>query len=303
MTIRQAGISSGMAAAAGVSANIILGASSLYWRLLGSIAPATLVGYRILVSLATLFAIMWVSGRLRALPGSITPRVVMIHIAASCLVVLNWATFIWASIHGHVVESGLGYLVAPCVAIGVGVGFFQEKLDRIRVAALAVILAAIALLLARSGELEHWVYLTIGATWGAYACLKKVTSLDAMSGLLMETLFLTIACGLVLSVTDVTLALPEQTPTLLLWLLGLSGLVSALPLIMFSYAASHLPLSIMGLFQFVLPTTQLVVAVVAYQQPMSSNTLMAFGLIWVALLAILAAPLVTNRRHPVTRNT
>lgn len=303
MTIRQAVFSSGMAAAAGVSANIFLGASSLYWRLLGSIAPTTLVGYRILVSLATLFAIMWIAGRLRALPGRITPRIVLVHITASSLVVLNWATFIWASIHGHVVESGLGYLVAPCVAMGVGVGFFREKLDRMRAAALVVIVAAIALLLARSGELEHWVYLTIGVTWGAYACLKKITPLDAISGLLMETLFLTIACGVVFSFTELTLALPSQTPTLLLSLLAVSGLVSALPLILFSYAASHLPLSVMGLFQFVLPTTQLVVAVVAYRQPMSANTLMAFGLIWVALLAIMAGPLVAGRRQPLTRNT
>ncbi|WP_422650025.1 EamA family transporter [Cupriavidus sp. H18C1] len=280
------------AAAAGVSANVVFGASSLYWRLLAGIAPTTLVGYRILISLTTLLAILWLTGRLRALRSKLGPRVLALHVAASCLVVVNWAVFIC---HGHVVETGLGYLTAPCISIAAGVIVFREKVDKVVAAALLVIAAAIALLLLRSGELQHWLYLTAAISWGGYACLKRFTPLDAVSGLLMETVFLSIGCGLALMFSDMTLALPAGMSTLHLAALAMAGLVSAIPLMLFSYAANHLSLSMNGLLQFVLPTTQFIVATFVYRQPVSANTVIALSLIWLALMAIVARPLLLPR--------
>ncbi len=296
MTLSRPGFPNGMAAAAaGVSANVVFGASSLYWRLLAGIAPTTLVGYRILISLTTLLAILWLTGRLRALRSKLGPRVLALHVAASCLVVVNWAVFIWSSIHGHVVETGLGYLTAPCISIAAGVIVFREKVDKVVAAALLVIAAAIALLLLRSGELQHWLYLTAAISWGGYACLKRFTPLDAVSGLLMETVFLSIGCGLALMFSDMTLALPAGMSTLHLAALAMAGLVSAIPLMLFSYAANHLSLSMNGLLQFVLPTTQFIVATFVYRQPVSANTVMALSLIWLALMAIVARPLLLPR--------
>lgn len=296
MTLSRPGIPNGMAAAvAGVSANVIFGASSLYWRLLASIAPTTLVSYRILISLTTLLAILWLTGRLRALRNKLAPRVLALHVAASSLVVVNWGIFIWSSIHGHVVETGLGYLTAPCISIAVGLIVFREKVDKVVAAALMVIAAAIALLLLRSGELHHGLYLAAAISWGGYACLKKFTPLDAVSGLLMETVFLTIGCGLALIFSDMTLALPADMSTLHLAALAMAGLVSAIPLMLFSYAANHLSLSMSGLLQFVLPTTQFVVATLVYRQPVSANTVTALALIWLALMAIVIRPLLSPR--------
>lgn len=296
MTLSRPGIPNGMAAAvAGVSANVIFGASSLYWRLLASIAPTTLVSYRILISLATLLAILWLTGRLRALRTRLAPRVLALHVAASSLVVVNWGIFIWSSIHGHVVETGLGYLTAPCISIAAGLIVFREKVDKVVAAALLVIAAAIALLLLRSGELHHGLYLTAAISWGGYACLKKFTPLDAVSGLLMETVFLSIGCGLALMFSDMTLALPADMSTLHVAALAMAGLVSAIPLMLFSYAANHLSLSMSGLLQFVLPTTQFIVATLVYRQPVSANTVTALALIWLALMAIVVRPLVSPR--------
>jgi len=287
------------AASSGVVANAMLGASSLYWRELGDIPPVVLVGYRILLSLPTLLAAMWMMGRIRALLRPVPRRVLFLHAAAASLVVINWGTFIWASIHGHVLESGLGYLIAPCVAIFAGVGLLREKISKTGVVAMGAILAALMLLVTRSGELNPAVYLTIAITWGAYACLKKVTPLDALHGLIFETAFLAAACLLIWMVPGWSLQLPSSISVPAVLILSLAGFVSVFPLILFGYAAARLPLSVMGLFQFVLPTTQLVVAVLIYKQPASTNSLVAFGIIWAALALYLAPPLV--KRLPLLR--
>jgi chloramphenicol-sensitive protein RarD len=290
-----------VAVLSGVVANLLFGASSLYWKMLAEVSPGTLMGYRILLSLVTLVGVMGLLGRLHGLQARLTLRILAIHFAAAIFVVISWATFMWASIHGHVVESGLGYLIAPFVAISVGALAFGDKMSGVRKAGLAVIIAAVLAMVQRSGELTHWVYLVIGATWGAYACLKKLTTLDAFSGLLCETVALSAVLAVSLTISATSMHLPSTLPNSILLTLALCGLVSVLPLWLFSLAAARLPLSVMGLFQFVLPTTQLIVALVFYRQGVSFNTLLCFGVIWLALAILIAEPLLTRSR-PVRKD-
>ncbi len=285
------GSSASRAALAGVSANVFLGASSLYWKALGAIPATTLLGYRIVASLLMLALVLAARRSFKGLAGKLTRRLVLLHAGAAALVVVNWGTFIWASIHGHVVESGLGYLVAPFVAIGVGALWFKEGMTAARLAAIAVIVLALTLLLVGSGELEHRVYLIIGGTWGGYACLKKMTSLDAFSGLFLETCALAALLPLLVLLGPFTLTLPAGLATDPLLLLALCGAVSVVPLALFSFAAARLPLSVMGFFQFVLPSTQLIVALAVYHQSVSGNTLAAFGAIWLSLAVIVIEPM------------
>ncbi|MBB3220027.1 EamA family transporter [Pseudoduganella umbonata] len=281
----------------GVAANLLLGFSALFWKALAALPPATLLGYRILLSLATLAVVMAVLGRFAGLHARLTWRILAIHAAAAGLVVINWGAFIWASIHGHVVESGLGYLIAPFVAIAVGALALGDPTSWIRKAALAVIVAAVFAMVQRSGELQHWVYLVIGATWGGYACLKKLTTLDAFSGLLCETIVLAALLAVALAASATSLRLPGPLPDDgLPVLLALCGVVSVLPLWLFSLAAARLQLSVMGFFQFVLPTTQLFVALVFYRQAVSPNTLLCFAVIWLALGVLVCEPLARRAR-------
>jgi chloramphenicol-sensitive protein RarD len=140
------------------------------------------------------------------------------------------------------------------------------------------------------------VYLVIGATWGAYACLKKITTLDVFSGLPCETVALSAVLALSLAISATSMRLPSALPNGTLLTLALCGAVSVLPLWLFSLAAARLPLSVMGFFQFVLPTTQLVVALVFYRQVVSFNTLLCFGVIWFALAILISEPLLTRSR-------
>ena len=266
----------GLGAFAGVAANASLGASSLFWRELSAVSPLTLLAYRILVSLFTLAAFMGLLGLFAGARAKLNPKIFFVHACAACFVVVNWGTFIWASIHGHVVESGLGYLIAPFAAIGVGALAFSERVTRLRWCALSVICAAVLMLMACSGELKQWIYLVIGASWGGYACLKKITPLDPFAGLLMETAVLGVLLIIPLSFSFITLSIPIPLPYSTLVLLACCGAVSVIPLWLFAYAAGRLPLSVMGFFQFVLPATQFIVALTVYRQHVSINT--AFGL-------------------------
>lgn len=282
------------AACAGVAANILLGLSSLFWKALGALPSDTLLAARILVSLVTLLLIMNVLGRLRILRQSLNWRNLAIHVVAALLVACNWLTFIRASIQGHVVESGLGYLLAPFVAIAAGRVVFGESMSRVRLGALLVIAGCVLLLAYRSQELQHHVYLIIGITWGAYACLKKAATLDAFSGLLCETMVLALLLpGLAWSEV-LHLALPPALPSATWALLASSGLVSVVPLWLFSLAAARLPITVMGFFQFVLPVTQLLVAVLIYRQSLSANSALCFSIICIALLSILFEPVLAR---------
>ena len=276
------------AATAGITANVILGASSLFWRELSVISSETLLCYRIVVSLATLILAMSILGKYQKLITVISPKIISHHAMAALLVAINWGTFIWASINGHVLESGIGYLIAPFVAIGLGAVIFGERVSNIRRFAIAVIIVGILLLLFLSGELNPVVYLVIGVTWGGYAYLKKITPLDPFSGLFVETAVLSLLVCFLIPASSLSFQLPHSLPATTVLLLAATGLVSIIPLWMFSFAAQKLALSAMGFFQFILPTTQLVVALVFYHQPLSSNTLICFALIWAALLLIVA---------------
>lgn len=278
----------------GVAANVILGASSLFWKALSAIPPVTLLGYRIFLSLVTLMVVMGLLRRYREMGEKLTSRNVAIHGIAAVLVAVNWGTFIWASIQGHVIESGLGYLIAPFVAIGIGAFVLGEPMSWIRIGGLIAIAVCVVVLLHGSGELSEWVYLVIGVTWGGYACLKKFTSLDAFGGLLCETLVLGLVWLMLMLMPLMSMRLPEGLPGETLLLLASCGIVSVLPLWLFAKAAFRLPLSVMGFFQFVLPTTQLIVALAFYRQPMSLNTALCFGAIWLALMTIVAEPLLTR---------
>lgn len=167
-------------------------------------------------------------------------------------------------------------------------------MSNIRRFAIAVIVVGVLLLLFRSGELNPMVYLVIGVTWGGYAYFKKTTPLDPLSGLFIETVVLSLVVCLLILVSSLSFQLPHSLPTTTILLLTVSGLVSILPLWMFSFAAKKLALSSMGFFQFILPITQLVVALVFYDQYLSTNTLICFSLICAALLLIVGESFLRN---------
>lgn len=268
-------------------ANFILGASSIYWHLFVGLSPVVLVIYRIAFSLILLgllvgWFVMRGNDSLRRLSG----RVVALHVAAAILVAINWGAFIQASLQGAVIESGLGYLLAPVFVMLTGLFFLAEPRTGPRIACIAIILLALVTLVMTAGRLEHWVYWTIGATWGGYTLLKKRTPLSPIEGLFVETAVLAILLVLASIWLDFGTHAPAASQLLAYPWLVTAGIVSLAPLVMFAFAARRLGAFNMGALQFVLPTTQLVVSYAYYGQIATPMTYLCFGVIWLALVTL-----------------
>jgi len=282
-------------AAFAVLANAILGASSIYWALFAGVSPVALVSWRVVFSLALLLLILAYLGQFSAFIRRIGRRDIGLHAFAAVLVAVNWGTFIWASISGAVLESGFGYLVAPVFAIALGSALLREKMSRVQCFALLVIVAVIALLIAASGQLAHWIYFTIAATWGGYTLLKKRARLSSPEGLVVETAVLSAALLIALpalAFLPVLSLAGGHAPTLgdlaAHPLIALSGVVSVVPLILFANAARRLSSYTMGLLQFVLPTAQLAVSFWYFGQVATPLTYACFLVIWAVLFTVSA---------------
>lgn len=275
--------------AAGLS-NLFLGLSSLYWKVFHDMNAIALVGYRVMLSLATVTLILWLKRDLFALFQQLKLRQVMLHGYAAVLVAINWGAFIWASIHGRVLESGLGYLIAPLLSIAVGLLIYRERLSTLKAVALSLICLSILFLITSSGDLDIRVYIIISVTWGLYTWLKKLTSLSPLKGLFVESLVLSCVLCPLLFLFDGLIALPASFSGFEQALLICCGLISIIPLALFSFAAGHLPISAMGLLQFILPLTQFILAVEVYGQPASTYTFLAFSAITLGMILVIFEP-------------
>ncbi|TDV70121.1 EamA family transporter [Pseudomonas sp. LP_7_YM] len=279
---------------AAITSNLLLGLSSLYWKALGELSSIALLGYRVLFSLMCVTLVLAAFRKLKPLLLTIKLKDLLLHGAAALLVACNWGTFIWASIHGRVLESGLGYLIAPMLEIGLGLVFYREPISVMRGSALALVVLSILFLFLSASGLDYRIYLIIGLTWGMYAWLKKMTRLAPMGGLFVESLLLTFLVGASILYFDGLLTVPEGL-TLTAWSLLIGcGLVSLIPLALFAFAAKRLPLSAMGLLQFILPLTQFCVAAIFYDQAVPIGTFLAFATIALALLLVILEPLLKN---------
>lgn len=248
-------------------AQFFLGASSLYWRELGEVPPTTLVAYRIILSTAIISPFVLIYRR-SLCKNLLKPKTLILHCTAALFIATNWGVFIWASINGHILESGLGYLLAPFISVVLGVVIYREALKTRETVSICVAFTSIALFILLTENLNHWTYLSIAATWGAYTYLKKSSSLDAINGIFIETLFLTTCLALAIWLLDFRILLPGELTSKSTRLIWLAGAVSTTPLIFFSYATGKIPLSVTGLLQFILPLTLITISLITLEQPL-----------------------------------
>lgn len=252
-------------------ANFFLGASSLYWREFKNIPPITLVAYRVTLSCITLALIITLFrsyGQFR----KITLRIAALHCAASIFIAINWGTFIWSAINGNLLESALGYLLAPFITIVAGTIIYHERLTPNKLISISIAFTLTITLMIFSKTLNHLTYLLIATTWGLYTCLKKATPFSAVSGLFMETLFLAACLPLAAWLLGAQFVWPNQLPhtNLPIWL---AGGVSIIPLLMFSSATGKIPLSLTGCLQFILPLTLLSIGAFVSKQETPTSSL------------------------------
>ena len=280
----------------GLGAYALWGVFPLYFQLLDPASSIEVLAHRIVWSLLVVLGLLalrhgW--GRLRTL---VADRRRMSYLAVAAAVIsVNWGVFIWATTHDHVVDTSLGYFINPLVLIGLGVVLLGERLRPAQWAGLALAAVAVVVLSVDYGR-PPWVALALACSFGTYGLMKNRAAVGAVEGLAVETLLLmpiALTYVLLLEATgDGTLAAGTGHALLLAG----TGVVTALPLLLFGAAATRVPLSMLGLLQYIAPVMQFLLGVLLFGEQMSDGRWAGFALVWVALAIITTESLVHGRR-------
>lgn len=273
----------------------VWGLSGLFYKLLANIPPIEILAHRTIWSLVFFSLVLLVQGRLgqmRAALGS--PRAVLIVAFTALMISINWFVFILSIQIGQATEASLGYYMFPLVAVGIGRVVFGERLSRMQAIAVALAVLAVVVLTLGLG-VAPWIALVLSVSFGLYGLMKKRLSAGPVVSVTAEVLVLS-------PIAMVVLALAhcggggafgaDLTDSLLLMF---SGILTASPLMMFSYASKRVRMGTVGLVQYINPTLQFLVAVLIFAEPFSGWHLVAFVLIWGALALYSAASVSIER--------
>jgi chloramphenicol-sensitive protein RarD len=285
----------------GFGAYVLWGAFPLYFRALDESGAFEILLHRILWSLVVLLAIALAVRSLRAgLATTLrTPRLVVTLGAAAVLIAANWGIYIYAVNSGQVVQAALGYFINPLVTVALGVFVLRERLRPAQWVAVAVGLVAVVVLTADYGGLP-WIALSLAFSFGTYGLIKNRVGgrVGALSGLTTETLVLGPFALAILAFYEAgghgsfTANAPWQA-----LLLASAGLVTVGPLLLFAAAARRVPLTTMGLLQYLTPVLQLIVGVTVLGEHVPPARWAGIGLVWLALMILTADTLRTARRN------
>ncbi len=283
------------------TAYFLWGFLPLYFLLLVPTGPFELVAWRILLSLAFCAILLTVlRGWRRLIAIMRLPRLLLWTAVAGGLIYVNWQVYILATLSGHVIEASLGYFMNPIVTVVLGVVVLRERLRVTQWIAVGVAAVAVGVIVVGYGAFP-WIALTLAFSFAIYGLVKKRLgpSVDAVSGLTLESLWLVpIATAILIAVgTTSGLTFGAGGPWHAL-LLSLAGVVTAVPLLLFAAGARRVPLTVIGLLQFVAPILQFVIGAWLLGEPMPPERWIGFGLVWLALIVLAIDSLVFARRAP-----
>jgi chloramphenicol-sensitive protein RarD len=287
----------------GVSAYTLWGLFPIYWPLLKPANPLEIVSHRAVWTLVFCFIILALTKTLKSTLSLLKrPKIVAGLFLGSILISINWIIYIYAANNEHVVEASLGYYINPIVVIATGVIVLKEKMRPLQWTAVGIATLGVAVLTIDYGRLP-WIALGLALSWGSYGLVKKQLGLGALEGLSIETL---LSSGFYLAYL-IWLGNSGEghftySLTLTLLLIG-GGAVTAIPLLLFNGSTNRLPLTLIGLLQYITPTIQFCIGVWYYNEDMSTARWVGFLIIWVALMS-LAIDLVKSSRsvdHSITK--
>ncbi len=268
----------------------------IYFHALGDVPPMQILAHRVLWSLGFLLVVLLLRRQWKWLAMVRQPRVLASFLASAVLLSANWLVYIWAVTSGHVIEASLGYFINPLVNIMLGYLLLKERMRPAQWAAIAIAALGVSWLTWQSGSVP-WIALFLAASFGGYGLLRKTASLGALEGLSFETMVLfpfALAYVVWLTATgdNAFLNAPSDTTRLLL---VAAGPTTAIPLLLFATGARKIPLSILGLLQYLSPTLQFLLGVWLFQEHFSSDRLVGFLMIWAALALFAGEGLLRSR--------
>lgn len=277
-----------------LSAYLMWGVLPLYLKALSHIPALEVVAHRVIWSVplaAGLLIVMRRTGDLRAALRS--PRTLGMACLTAALVTVNWSVYVWAVSQDRALDAALGYYINPLFSVFLGAVLLREKLDRAQIVAILLAFAAVVVLTVEAGGLP-WVALGLTFSWGFYAFLKKWLPIGPNQGFLLEVLILLIPALGYASYLGTTGQSHFASDT---WLLLGCGVITAVPLIVYANGAKLLRLSTIGILQYIVPTMIFLVAVFIFGEPMGEARMIAFPMIWAALVLYTASMLRQSRRR------
>lgn len=272
----------------GVTAYLIWGFAALYWIQTAPVDAWDVLAHRALWSLPFVMLCLALAGKGRlasALALCRQPRTMGIMACAACCGATNWGLFLWAVTHERATEASLGYFLVPLVNVIIGLTFFRESIDGAQKLGIAFAVAGVLVQLVYFGGLPL-LALGMALSFGLYGAIRKSVQVESMEGLLLETLLMA-PFALAWLVYREGAGMGLYGIRVDLFLLG-AGVYTAVPLMAYVAASRLLPLSALGLVFYVGPSTQFLVAVLIFREPLNSVQLFAFSLVWVGLAFVTA---------------
>ncbi len=279
----------------GVAAYTIWGlVLPIYMKALAHVPAMEVMAQRIMWSWVLTLGILAVSGGFGTLRAALSPKVLGTLVLSACLISVNWGVYVWAVASGHVLDAALGYYINPLINVVMAAVFLRERLNRLQMIAVAIAALGVLVLTVESGGLP-WVSLALALSFASYGLLRKTVKIPATEGFFIEVTILFLpALALAIWVVQAgggQFGIGTAETTLLVG----TGIVTAVPMILFSAAARLLRYTTVGLLQYIAPTLIALTAIFLFGEPFGVWQAVAFGCIWTAL-ALYSWSIIRDRR-------
>lgn len=285
---------------AALSTYLIWGVLPLYWNLLARAEANEILAHRIIWSFVFMVVVLMVTKRWQSFKEDCRAlwqdkKRGAILLLAAFTISLNWLTYIWAVNHGHVIDTSIGYYINPLMSVLFGIVFFRERISGLKKISLLLAAIGIVLMTYQLGKLP-WVAVALAVSFSVYGALKKQLHLNPFSSITLETLLMVpfavpyIGMLMMSPANHFSLA----TPDLALYLMG-TGVVTAVPLVLFSYGANLLPLNVLGFFQYISPTIGLLLGIFFFHETFGMAQISALGFVWAAIVLFTVAESLRGR--------
>lgn len=267
-----------------LSAFLIWGVCPIYFKWLTAVPAGEILTHRIIWSCVLLLVLLVVTRQGYKVRQVLRQPRQLLNLTLSALLVAgNWLLFIWSVNHNHLLEASLGYYINPLLNILLGMLFLGERLRRLQWLAVGLATLGVLVQVVMIGHLP-WIALTLAGSFGIYGLIRKKIPVDAQSGLFVETLLLLpLALFYLLAIADSPTSDMSANPLSLNLLLLAAGVVTTVPLLLFTAGARLIPLSTLGFIQYLGPSLMFLLAITLYGEPIQGAKLLTFGFIWLAL--------------------
>lgn len=273
----------------GIAAYLIWGLLTIYWKQLAAFDAIELIGWRMVTAAVVMAAITTLRGTWPAISAAFRSRAVLSRlVVAALLLTANWGSYVWAVVNDRVIETALGYFIAPLATMAIGVVVLGERPNVAQRIAFGCASVAVIILTVGAGR-PPWIALVLAASWSSYALAKRNVPLGAIDSLTGETFVLLVpALGLVALLSSrPTSALTTATTTEWAVLLG-TGVITAVPLMLFASAAQSIPFTLLGPLNLLVPVINFGLGWALYDEPMPIDRFIGFAFVWLALVVVMS---------------